>query len=114
MDDSTPPTSSTKYTSAFTVTSGKTVKAVAEDADGATSSVVSKTYDSGGGGTWVNNTYTWGKGGIASIVITEKRFATLFKNETCIFPSKTKCDLKSNLSAKKQHLKRQKLAQKAA
>jgi hypothetical protein len=67
MDDSTPPTSSTKYTSAFTVTSGKTVKAVAEDADGATSSVVSKTYDSGGGGTWVNNTYIWGKGGIASI-----------------------------------------------
>jgi len=49
--------------------------------------------------------------GSASI-ITAKRFATLFKNETCIFPSKTKCDLKSNLSAKKQHLRHQKLTQK--
>ncbi len=47
-------------------------------------------------------------------VSTAKRFATLFKNEMCFSPPKTKCDLKSNLSAKKQHLKRQKLAQKAS
>ena len=48
------------------------------------------------------------------LIITAKRFATLFKNETCIFPSKTKRDLKSNLSAKKQRLKHLKTDSKAA
>ena len=52
--------------------------------------------------------------GFYTYISTAKRFATLFKNEMCFSPSKTKCDLKSNLSAKKQHLKRQKLAQKAS
>ena len=51
---------------------------------------------------------------VDTYVITAKRFATLFKNETCIFPSKTKRDLKSNLSAKKQRLKHLKTDSKAA
>lgn len=53
-------------------------------------------------------------GFVGKDVSTAKRFATLFKNEMCFSPPKTKCDLKSNLSAKKQHLKRQKLAQKTS
>lgn len=58
---STPTTASTKYTSAFTVSSGTTVKAIAEFSGGTTSSVVSKTYSSGGGG---GSTYTltWKQG----------------------------------------------------
>ena len=45
---------------------------------------------------------------------TAKRFATLFKNEMCFSPPKTKRDLKSNLSAKKQRLKHLKTDSKAA
>ena len=45
-DGSIPTTSSTKYTSAFTVSNGTTVKAIAEFRSGTTSSVVSKTYSS--------------------------------------------------------------------
>lgn len=48
---STPTTSSTQYSSAFTVSSGTTVKAIAQYADGSTSTVRSNTYSSGGGST---------------------------------------------------------------
>lgn len=41
---STPTTGSTKYTTAFNVSSGTTVKTIAKFANGTTSSVVSKTY----------------------------------------------------------------------
>ena len=44
---SIPTTSSTRYTSEFTVSNGTTVKAIAEFSSGTTSSVVSKTYSSG-------------------------------------------------------------------
>lgn len=43
---SIPTTSSTRYTSVFTVSNGTTVKAIAEFSSGTTSSVVSKTYSS--------------------------------------------------------------------
>lgn len=49
IDKSTPTKSSTKYTAAFTISSGTTVKAIAEFADGSTSGVSSKTYTSTGG-----------------------------------------------------------------
>lgn len=50
---STPTTSSTKYTSAFNVSTGTTVKAIAEFSGGTTSSVASKTYSGGSGKTTV-------------------------------------------------------------
>lgn len=62
-DGSTPTTSSTAYSGAFTVTSGTTVKAISSYASGSTSSIVSKKYNPSSE-TWVNNTYTWNKGGI--------------------------------------------------
>lgn len=44
-DGSTPTTSSTQYSSAFTVTNGTTVKAISVYTGGATSNVVAKTYN---------------------------------------------------------------------
>lgn len=62
-DGSTPTISSTAYSGVFTVASGTTVKAISTYASGSTSSIVSKKYESSDE-TWVNNTYTWNKGGI--------------------------------------------------